>query len=171
MGRKREIPPRPKRIVFVPKDPKELEAALLAELGHLRALYEKGHSEALLHAVDFVLRHYASGSWISEAFAQRFEAWCRWEPSDLAEAFSVKRDNRRTPDMRRREELRMPIVSAIIEKRRQGLSAEEAIEQTAEEFKMSVPFVRDLYRHSPRTRKAVENLPPLNFYLRKSKTS
>jgi hypothetical protein len=34
MVRKREIPPHPKRVVFVPKDPKELEPALVAAVSY-----------------------------------------------------------------------------------------------------------------------------------------
>jgi hypothetical protein len=165
MGRKREIPPHPRRVVLVPKDPKELEPALFAELERLHRRYEKGHPEALLHAVDLVLRHYALGSWFTEAYAQRFETWCRWETPDLAKAFGVKRDNKRAPDMRRREDLRWPIVSSIVEYRRQGKSTEEAVEQTAADFRVSEAFASNLYRASSQARKIIENLPTLHFRL------
>ena len=71
---------------------------------------------------------------------------------------------------------------AIVEYRRKKISAEEAIERTANDFKMSVSFVAKLYRNSPEIRKLVESLPTLHFRLaenqpalhsrrRKSKTS
>ena len=166
----------------MPTDPKELEPALFAKLERLHRLYEVDRPEALLHAMDFFLRHYAPGSWMTEAYAQRLGAWSRWNPPDLAEAFGVKRDSKKVPEARRRQDLRWPIVSAIVEYRRQKISAEEAIERTAKDFKMSVSFVAKLYRNSPEIRKLVENLPTLHFRLvenqpalhsrrRKSKTS
>ena len=69
--------------------------------------------------IDFFLRHYAPGSWMTEAYAQRLDAWSRWNPPDLAEAFGVKRDSKKVPEARRRQDLRWPIVSAIVEYRRQ----------------------------------------------------
>jgi len=162
MGRKREIPPHPKRVVFALKDPKELEPALFAELERLHSLYKKGYPEALLHAVDCVLRIYFTGSW---SYVQRFGNWLRWETPDLAEAFGVKRHNKRALDMRRREDLRWPIVSSFGEYRRQGKSREESVERTAADFKVSESFVAQLLRDSPRTRTVVENLPTLHFRL------
>jgi hypothetical protein len=165
MGKNRKPPPHPKQVLFVLKDPKDLEPALFAELERLGSLYQKGRPEALLHAVDIVLRHYLSGSWVCEAFARRFGAWVRYEIPNLAEAFEVTRKGERVPEARLREDLRWPIVSAIVERLRQGLSREEAIEQTAEEYRRSESFVAKLYDNSPNTRKAVEKLVTVDFRL------
>jgi hypothetical protein len=146
-------------------EPKKLEPAILAELERLRKQYEKGHFEALLYGIDIALRFFLLGSWMTEAFADRFGAWLRWEIPDLAAAFGVERKGRHAPHMRQREDLRWPIVSAIVEYRRQGILGEEAIEQTAEDFKVSKAFAEKLYHEDLNLRKLIEALPTLGFRL------
>jgi hypothetical protein len=171
-GRPRNIPPNVKRIKFMlSTDSKKLESALSKELERLHSLYRRGHAEALLYAVDFVLRHYALGSWVTEEFARRLEDWLRWEVPDLAKAFGVARTGKKIPEARRREELRVPIVSAVVEYRRAQKTVAEALARTAVDFKVTKAFASKLYYDSPRTREIIEHLPPLQFRLRKSQTS
>jgi hypothetical protein len=174
VGRKREIPPHPKAVKFVirKKANAEMQAALQAELKRLQAEDEAGAHDALLAAVDLVLRHHFPGAWVAETFARRLELWERWERPDLADAFDVRRsaDPRTVRRRRLEEKLRAEVMSAVIERRRQGKSREEAIAQAAELFKISETTVVRIYDHNPRLRLLVENLPTLRFSARKPET-
>ena len=176
MGRKREIPPHPKAVKLViaksEEAKAELEAALQAELKRLQGADEAGNCGALLAAVDLVLRHHFPRTWVTETFARRLGLWERWERPDLADAFGVKRskDPRTIKAKRLEEKLRVEVVSAVVERRRQGLSREEAIPQAAKLFKVSEATVAQIYDRNPRLRLLVENLPTLRFSDRKPET-
>jgi hypothetical protein len=176
VGRKREIPPHPKAVKFViaksKKAKAELRAALQAELKRLQAADEAGDHGALLAAIDLVLRHHFSGTWVAETYARRLGLWERWERPDLADAFGVMRskDPRTIKAKRMEEKLRVEVVSAVVERRRQGLSREEAIPQAAKLFKVSETTVARIYDHNRRLRAVVENLPTLRFFARKPET-
>jgi hypothetical protein len=167
MGRKREIPPAPKRIRFIVKAREDVEPALFERLKELEQSYERGHPESLLHAVDYVLRHYLSVDspvgWVREAYVQRLTAWDRYEVVDLDEAFGVKRRHMNIAAIRERKSLTWRIISDIVEVRRLGKSRDEALEEIADGSKLSLSSVRKIYDGHPRTRSLIERLPTLQF--------
>jgi hypothetical protein len=149
-----------------------MRAALRAELKRLQGVDKAGNHGALLVAIDLVLQYHFPRTWITETYARRLGLWERWERPDLANAFDVKRskDPRTIKAKRQKEKLRVEVMSAVIECRRQGLSREEAIEQAAELFKVSEATVAQIYDRSHRLRMVVENLPTLRFFARKPET-
>jgi hypothetical protein len=167
MGRKREIPPAPKRVRFIVKAREDVEPALFERLKELEQSYERGHPESLLHAVDYVLRHYLSVDspvgWVRETYAQRLMAWDRYEVVDLDEAFGVKRSHKNIAATRERKSLTWRIISDIVEVRRLGKSRDEALEEVADRCKLSLSSVRKIYDDHPRTRSHIERLPTVQF--------
>jgi hypothetical protein len=66
MGRKREVPPTPKEMVFRLASPEATAKLMQDTFNDLQHSYEQEQQpEALLRAVDYVLRLYAPG-WVRE---------------------------------------------------------------------------------------------------------
>jgi hypothetical protein len=167
MGRKREIPPAPKRVRFIVKAREDVEPALFAHLKELEQSYERGHRESLLHAVDYLLRHYLSidspVGWVRETYARCLMAWDRYEVVDLDEVFGVKRSHKNIAATRKRKSLTWRIISDIVELRRLDKSRDEALDEIADRSKLSLSSVRKIYDDHPRTRSLIESLPTLQF--------
>ena len=167
MGRKRESPPAPKRVRFIVKAREDVEPPLFAHLKELEQSYERGHRESLLHAVDYLLRHYLSidspVGWVRETYAQCLMAWDSYEVVDLDEAFGVKRSHKNIAATRKRKSLTWRIISDIVELRRLGKSRDEALGEIADRSKLSLSYVRKIYDDHPRTRSLIESLPTLQF--------
>jgi hypothetical protein len=161
-GRKIEVLPHPKELRFELKDRNELEPAVLAEIELLRHHYEQGHREVLLGAVSLLLRHYASGTWVSEEFAQCIEVWEAGEVATLGEAFRITKSHKGTVAAHRVE-----IISAITNRRRERMSRADAIAEVAKLFKAGESTIAKVYDGYPRLRRIIENLPMLRFLPRK----
>jgi hypothetical protein len=163
-GRKPQPPPHPKGIRFVIRPREEIERAVLVELERLRGCYEQGYPEALLHAIDYVLRQYGP-AWAREAYAERFWAWYFYDVVDLAEAFGVKRSRRKIAEIGRRRRGAWHVISAVVNERRKTPLAtrETVIERVAKRLKMSETTVARILERHPQTRRIIENLPSLNF--------
>ena len=144
-----------------------MEPALFAHLKELEQSYEQGHRELLLHAVDYLLRHYLSidspVGWVRETYARCLMGWDRYEVVDLDEAFGVKRSHKSIAATRERKSLTWRIISDIVELRRLGKSRDQALEEIADRGKLSLSSVRKIYDDHPRTRSLIESLPTLQF--------
>jgi hypothetical protein len=163
-GRKLQPPPHPKGIRFVTRPPEEIQRALFAELERLRGCYEQGYPEALLHAIDYVLREYGP-AWAREAYAERFWAWYYYDVVDLAEAFGVKRSRRKIKEIGRQRRGAWYVISAVVNERRKIplVNHETAIERVAKRLGMTETAVARILKRHPRTRTIIENLPSLYF--------
>jgi hypothetical protein len=163
-GRKPQPPPHPKGIRFVIRPSEEFERALFAELERLRGSYERGYPEALLHAIDYVLREHGP-AWAREAYAERFWAWYFYDVVDLAEAFGVKRSRRKIAEIGRQRRGAWYVISAVVNERRKTplVNRETAIERVAKRLEMSETAVARIYDRHPHTRTIIENLPSLYF--------